>query len=53
MERTWFFPHSEWFKPYVAGYYAYHHHLSDDFDYVMARVDDLIELGQGRNREIR
>lgn len=23
MERTWFLEHSEWFKPYVAGFYAY------------------------------
>lgn len=23
MERQWVFEHSEWFKPYVAGWYAY------------------------------
>ncbi|RPI95536.1 MAG: HNH endonuclease [Chloroflexi bacterium] len=22
MDREWMFPHSEWFKPYVAAYYA-------------------------------
>ncbi len=27
MERVWMFDHSEWFKPYVAGYYAYHEDL--------------------------
>ena len=47
MERTWMFEHSEWFKPYVAGYYAYHHQLPDDRQNVMVRVDELIKLGQG------
>jgi hypothetical protein len=48
MERTWMLDHSEWFKPYVAGYYAYHAGLSDDREYVSNRIDDLIALGQGR-----
>lgn len=40
--------HSEWFKPYVAGYYAFHNSLPDDELSVLARVDDLIALGQGQ-----
>lgn len=48
MERTWFLPHSEWFKPYVAGYYAFHYGLPDDRESVMKRMDELIALGQGR-----
>lgn len=47
MERPWMLPHSEWFKPYVAGYYAFHHGLPHDRTTVMARVDWLIALGQG------
>lgn len=47
MERTWYLPHSEWFKPYVAGYYAHQHGLPDDRESVLARVDELIALGQG------
>jgi hypothetical protein len=47
MHRPWYLPHSEWFKPYVAGYYATVHGLPDDRDYVLARVDELIQLGQG------
>jgi 5-methylcytosine-specific restriction endonuclease McrA len=23
MDQTYLYPHSEWFKPYVAGYYAF------------------------------
>lgn len=46
MERTWFLPHSEWFKPFVAGYYAAVHGLPSDQESVMARVDELIQIGQ-------
>lgn len=48
MERTWMFEHSEWFKPYVAGYYAFTHGLPDTVEFVMAHIDELIALGQGR-----
>lgn len=48
MERIWYLEHSEWFRPYVAGYYAYIHNLPFDKAYVMSRVDKLILLGQGR-----
>jgi hypothetical protein len=46
MERVWLLPHSTWFKPYVAGYYAYHYGIEDDKDFVMGRVDELIQMGQ-------
>jgi len=47
MERVWMFEHSEWFRPYVAGYYAYQHGLPDDEESVRARINGLIALGQG------
>ena len=47
MERMWYLPHSEWFKPYAAGYYAHIHGLPDDRDYVMANLDELLATGQG------
>lgn len=47
MERTWMFPHSQWFKPYVAGYYAFRYGLPDDKTYVLAHLDELIARGQG------
>lgn len=47
MERTWMLPHSEWFKPYVAGYYAFHNGLPDDRDSVVPKIDELIAIGQG------
>lgn len=46
MGRQWFLPHSEWFKPYVAGYYAFTHGLPDDKEYVLAHVDELLAIGQ-------
>jgi hypothetical protein len=48
MSRTWMFEHSEWFKPYVAGYYAYQHGLPDDREFVREHQQALIRLGQGR-----
>ena len=48
MERIWMFKHSEWFKLYVAGYYAYHYDLPDDIDFCARYTDDLILVGQGR-----
>lgn len=48
MDRVWMFEHSAWFKPYVAGYYAFHNGLPDDRVYVSAHVDELINIGCGR-----
>lgn len=47
MERPWILPHSEWFRPYAAGFYAAMNGLPDDRDYVAAHIDELIALGQG------
>jgi hypothetical protein len=46
MDRVWMLPHSEWFKPYVAGYYAQQHKLPTTRDFVKSRLDILILLGQ-------
>jgi hypothetical protein len=46
MHRQWYLPHSDWFKPYVAGYYAHVHGLPDDKESVLANMDALIALGQ-------
>lgn len=47
MEQYWAFEHSEWFQPYVAGYYAHLNGQPDDREYVMAHLDELLELGRG------
>lgn len=47
MERPWFLPHSEWFKPFVAGYYASLNGLPTDKEYVLAHMDELLAIGQG------
>lgn len=46
MERIWMFEHSEWFKPYVAGYYAFVHGEPDDRGYVMENLERLLNYGR-------
>jgi hypothetical protein len=45
MERVYPWPHSAWFRPYVAGYYAWTY-LGEDLDRqaVEARMDELLGL---------
>lgn len=47
MDRPWLFEHSEWFRPYVAGYYAWTL-LGEDLTRteVDARLPELLNLGQ-------
>ena len=44
MEQAWPFPHSPWFRPYVAGFLAHRHGLPDDRDSVLANLDALLAL---------
>lgn len=46
MYQPYMFEHSEWFKPYVAGYYAYTHGLPDDREYVESHLEELLEYGK-------
>jgi hypothetical protein len=43
MDRPWPWPHTEWMRPYVAGFYALKY-LSEDLDRdaTMARMDELL-----------
>ena len=45
MHRVWPWEHSEWFKPFAAGWYA-HAYLGEDLsrDEVMGRLDELLAL---------
>jgi 5-methylcytosine-specific restriction endonuclease McrA len=45
MERIWPWPHSDWFKPYAAGWYAWSY-LGEDLprEQVEARLDELLAL---------
>lgn len=45
MERVWPWPHSDWFKPYAAGWYAWSY-LGEDLTRaeVEARMDELLAL---------
>lgn len=45
MERIWPWPHTAWFEPYVAGWYAWAY-LGEDLtrDETMARLDELLAL---------
>jgi hypothetical protein len=46
IERTFMFEHSEWFKPYAAGYYAFINHLPHDKEFVMQNLDQLLDFGR-------
>ena len=45
MGQPYIFEHSEWFKPYVAGFYAWKY-LGVDLsrDEVLSRLDELLDL---------
>lgn len=43
MERIYLFEHSDWFKPYVAGYYAHMRGLPEDRESVLANMADLLD----------
>ncbi len=45
MERVYPWPHTAWFRPYVAGYYAWTY-LGEDLSRaeVEARLDELLTL---------
>jgi hypothetical protein len=45
MERVWPWPHSDWFKPYAAGWYA-HAYLGEDLtrEQTVQRLDELLAL---------
>lgn len=47
LHRQWVLPHSDWFKPYVAGYYASINGLPTNKEFVMPNIDYLIAVGQG------
>jgi hypothetical protein len=38
------FEHTGWFKPYVAGYYAFLRGLPDDPQYVLGNMDGLLDI---------
>lgn len=46
IERAFMFEHSDWFKPYVAGYYAFKNNLPHDRQYVLAHLDQLLDFGR-------
>lgn len=43
MERFWFLPHSTWFKPHVAGYYAQLLGLPYSRIYITENSDEIIQ----------
>lgn len=45
LERPYMFPHSAWFRPFVAGYYAARLGLPTDREYVLEHAEELILRG--------
>lgn len=54
MDQGYQHPHTSWFRPYVAGYYAWIH-LGEDLtrQEVLDRLDELLALGQPHLNEER
>ena len=48
MEQQWMFEHTEWFIPYVAGYYANEKGLSTEKEYVLKNLDYLLGLKESK-----
>jgi hypothetical protein len=46
MKQVWMFEHSEWFKPYVAGYYVSLKGLPTDKEYILKHIDEILELAK-------
>jgi hypothetical protein len=47
LNRPWLLDHSEWFRPYVAGYYAATLLGEElDRDETMSRLDEFLEVGR-------
>ena len=46
MEQPYMFEHSEWFKPYVAGYYASLNGHPTEREWVEKNIDMLLEYGK-------
>lgn len=46
MSQPYIFEHSEWFRPYVAGYEANRHNLPADRDYVMTHLNELLQYAK-------
>jgi 5-methylcytosine-specific restriction endonuclease McrA len=46
MPQYWMFEHADWFKPYVAGYYAHIHNHLEDRDWVGEHIELLLSYGK-------
>ena len=49
MERYWMFEHSEWFKPFVAGYYAAKMGLDTEKSFVLSNMETILQQAAGDN----
>lgn len=43
LEREWLFEHSDWFKPYVMGYYAHRDGEPDDEETIMKLLEKEVK----------
>jgi hypothetical protein len=53
LEQGWLLEHTEWFKPYAAGYYAHAMGEDDSRTRVMADLEDLLARGVGGDIKTR
>jgi 5-methylcytosine-specific restriction endonuclease McrA len=48
IEQFWIFEHSNWFLPYVAGYYAHLKGLREDREWVTTHYQEIFRPMEGR-----
>ncbi len=44
LERPWMFDHSDWFRPYVEGYYAFRSGLPDDEQTIRKAIERSVTI---------
>jgi hypothetical protein len=54
VDRPWILDHSDWFRPYVAGFYAhYYGELAISREEAVADIDRFLSMGQPHLHEVR
>lgn len=48
LRQAWMHEHSEWFRPFVAGFFAHLAGVRSDLRFVTIHIDELIDFGRGR-----
>jgi len=53
MEQPFMFEHTDWFRPYAAGYYAAQNGYPTDKEWVLEHMEMLLNYGKPNHREMQ